>query len=250
MTHPTHKRLKSLNDNSLDHQWHWQSDIDWSQKIVRPNWLLRRFHAALISQFMYGELATIRVCKSLSTQSDDLQVRRLLDQQIADEHRHALVYEQYLKRLGDIAPEDPAMADTVDKIMLWEGSHLGLVTAVHIILEGEALRTLQDLAVEFPCPLFSQINTKISIDEARHVAFGKIYLKEKLSFLETEERMAIFRFVKSVWDETTSGILSGHRIPGFVSRGLRNRWVTEGWHHHCRSLEDVGLLSSEEQARA
>ena len=246
----TSQRLEALQTNSHTHQWSSETDIDWEQKLVRPHWLLKRFHAALISQFMYGERATIRVCNALSDRIEDNLIKDLLARQIADEQRHAVVYERYLERLGDIAPEDPALAGTVEQILQWRGSHLGLVTAVHILLEGEALRTLQDLANEYPCPLFSQINTKISQDEARHVAFGKIYLKKHLADLELSERMAIYQFVKTVWEDTTSGLLSGYSIPGFVSRHLRNRWVREGWVLHCRSLIDIGLLKVDEIAKA
>ena len=82
------------------------------------------------------------------------------------------------------------------------------------------------------------------------MAFGKIYLKKHLAPLDLDERREIYRFVKTIWEDTTAGILSGYSIPGFVSRHLRNRWVREGWALHCRSLVDIGLLNPEQIARA
>lgn len=242
-------RLKHLSENSISSQWNVDTDIDWSMNIKRPSWLLRRFHGALISQFKFGELATIKVCQSLLKNISDPSIRSLLKQQIADEERHAHVYDRYLHRIGDDAPYDQAMSESVNRILQWQGSHLGIITAVHIVLEGEALRTLQDLADDIPCPLFSQINTRISRDEARHVAFGKVYLRAHLSTLSLDERIAVFRFVRNIWTDCTSNILSDFKIPGFVSNRLRKRWVDAGWTRHCRSMVDIGLLNEEQMSR-
>lgn len=242
-------RLKHLSENSISSQWNVDTDIDWSMNIKRPSWLLGRFHGALISQFKFGELATIKVCQSLLKNISDPSIRSLLKQQIADEERHAHVYDRYLHRIGDDAPYDQAMSESVNRILQWQGSHLGIITAVHIVLEGEALRTLQDLADDIPCPLFSQINTRISRDEARHVAFGKVYLRAHLSTLSLDERIAVFRFVRNIWTDCTSNILSDFKIPGFVSNRLRKRWVDAGWTRHCRSMVDIGLLNEEQMSR-
>jgi len=243
-------RLMNLSANGIAHQWDADTDIDWTADIKRPNWLLGKFHGALITQFKYGELATIKVCQALIEQIPDLHIQALLHQQIADETRHAVVYDRYLARVGDIAPYDPAMAESIKRILQWKGSYLGIITAVHVILEGEALRTLQDLADDIPCPLFSQINMRISRDEARHVAFGKVYLQDHLPALDLDERAEIFRFVREVWRDCTSNILADFKIPGFVSGPLRKRWVDAGWRRHCRSMVDIGLLSDAQISRA
>jgi len=243
-------RLHRLSKNGQERQWCADIDIDWDQDIVRPNWLLRRFHAALISQFRHGELVTVEICRHLLDRIRESEVRELLIRQIADEERHASVYERYLHKLGDDAPIDTSMAEAVERIFQWSGSHLGLIVAVHILLEGEALRTLQNLAEEIPCPLFGQLNAHIIRDEARHVAFGKVYLTNQLKMLDLEERVAIFRFVKSLWVESSNGMLSEYRIAGFVTKALRRRWVAEGWLQHCRSMTDIGLLSADEVAQA
>jgi hypothetical protein len=244
------RRLEALAANGRDQQWTVDRDIDWTQNVVRPKGLLRRFHGALISQFRHGELATVRVCRRLLNHVTDPHVRDLLVQQIADEERHARVYERYMACLGDDAPVDPSMAEAVERAFEWRGSPLGLVVAFHVLLEGEALRSLQALAEELPCPLFGQINARIRRDEARHVAFGKVYLHEQLETLDFEERMAIYRFVKSLWDDCTAGTLSRFHIPGFVTQALRRRWVVDGWAQHSRALADIGLLGADDMGRA
>ena len=248
--HAISRRLAAMAAKGRDQQWTVDGDIDWTQNIIQPSWLLRRFHGALISQFRYGELATVRVCRRLLHRATDPHVRDLLVQQIADEERHARVYERYMALLGDDAPVDTSMAEAVERLLGWRGPPLGLVVAFHVILEGEALRSLQGLAEELPCPLFAQINARVSRDEARHVAFGKVYLREHLKTLSLEERMAIYRFVTSLWDDCAAGILSRFRIPGFVTQALRRRWLADGWAQHRRALVDIGLLDADDMARA
>lgn len=244
------RRLEALAAKGRDQQWTIDRDIDWTQTIVLPNRLLRRFQGALISQFRHGELATVRVCRCLLNHVTDPHVQDLLVYQIADEERHARAYERYMTRLGDVAPVDPSMAEAIEQAFEWRGSPLGLMVAFHVLLEGEALRSLQALAEELPCPLFTQINARISRDEARHVAFGKVYLPEQLKTLDFEERMAIYRFAKSLWDNCTAGTLSRFHIPGFVTQALRRRWIADGWAQHSRALVDIGLLSADDMARA
>ncbi len=242
--------LRTLALNSRQRQWTADQDINWNQDIVRPNWLLRRFHGAMISQFRHGELITIKICRHLLDVVTEPGVKELLIQQIADEERHAEVYRRYLEKLGDAAPLDPSLAHAVERIIQWQGSYLGLIVAVHVLLEGEALRTLQDLSDEMPCPLFSQMNKLIVRDEARHVAFGKVYLRQRLANLGLDERMAIYRFVKLLWCESTGGMFLEFRITGIVTQSLRRRWVNEGWLQHRRSLTDIGLLNAQDMARA
>ena len=147
---PTDCRIDALIANSQARQWSMDEDIDWRQEIIPPGWLLRRFRGALISQFLHGEEATARVCRRLMAEVSDPSVRRLLAMQIADEDRHARVYKKYLARLGEWTPMEPAMKEAVERALQWNGSPLGLVVAFHIVLEGEALRSLRDLAVELP----------------------------------------------------------------------------------------------------
>jgi len=246
---PHEHQFDTIMANGQARQWSMEEDINWRQDIIPPGWMVRRFHGALISQFLHGEEATVRVCHRLMTEISDPAIRKLLAAQIADENRHAGVYEKYLARLGDWAPMEPAMADTVERALQWNGSPLGLVVAFHILLEGEALRSLQDLAVELPCPLFRQINRLVVRDEARHVAFGKLYLKQQLKELPAEERMAIYRWIKTLWDDCTAGTLSRFCITGFVTAALRRRWVDDGWDQHSRSLVEIGLVNAEDMVR-
>lgn len=246
----TKDRLAAMAAKGRRQQWTIDADIDWRRDIIRLDSMPSRFHGALISQFRHGELATAQVCRRLLDHLTESHVRALLVQQIADEERHARAYERYMAMLGEDAPLDPAMAELVDRALEWRGSPLGMVVAFHIMLEGEALRTLQGLAETMPCPLFRQINTLVTRDETRHVAFGNIYLRDRLTAVNLEERIAIYRFVRSLWDDCAAGILSRFDSSGFLAHALRRRWIAEGWARHRRAMVDIGLLGADDMARA
>lgn len=242
-------QLLKVHSNAAQNIWSVETDINWALPIKRPGWMKRKFHTALVSQFKYGELATIQICEKLKPRFQEPHLIELLNIQITDETRHVAAYNSYLQRLGDQAPQDPALAHMLSCLLDWKGSYLGLIVAVHVLLEGEALRTLQDIANDFSCPLFADMNARITRDEARHVAFGTLYLRARLQDLSAEERVDIFRFIHSLWKETTSGIFSGFYIPGFVSRRLRRQWVEQGWQRHCKTMADVELVPFEQAIR-
>lgn len=138
------------------------------------------------------------------------EARRFLGTQTADEGQHARVYRAYLERLGDIAPIDEAVATALEGGLEWSGSYHGPLVA----FEGEALRLQQEFSELFPCRLFRQVNGRISRDEARHVAFGRIYLGDKLAALPFNERVAIYHWVRELWHECARANSGCRRTPG------------------------------------
>jgi len=241
--------LDALAQNAHAGQWSLDDDIDWDQDIRVPRWLPRRLAVSLVSQFLYGEHATLEVCERLrKTLGGDVS-KACLGFQIADERRHAQAYTRYLERLGDVARPDPAMAAAVAAMDEWDGPVEGYLAAYHILLEGEALRSIEGIADVLPCGLFRAIGRRVAVDEARHVAFGRLLLIERLPRLALDERRQIYRWVRHLWRDGAGRTLDEFRVPGVMTRGLRQRWLEEGWQRHRRSLMDVGLLAPEEVAK-
>ena len=118
-----------------------------------------------------------------------------------------------------------------------------MIVAFHILLEGEALRLQQDLVKWFPCPLLSQINRKISRDEARHVAFGKILLQNEIMGIDIDERMAIYLWVKSIWGECSRAALARFAMPGPVAKGIAHYRLGRRWTRAVRTFEEIGLIT-------
>ncbi len=248
MQEPGANRLNALSRNARDGQWILDEGIDWDRDVALPRWFPRRLAIALVSQFLYGERATTQMCERLIERFEDAESKICLRLQIADEDRHAEAYTRYLTRLGDIAPPDTAMADAVAGMDDWQGPLEGFLVAYHIVLEGEALRTIEGLGDVLPCDLFQAISRRVAVDEARHVAFGRMTLQQRLPRLNFHQRRAIYRWVRDLWRDCAGGTLSGFSVPELMTRGLRRRWLDEGWIRHRRSMIDVGLLAPAEIA--
>jgi len=245
----TREKIAALTAKAHRQTWSPDDIFNGTAGISIPALVPRRLYAALISQFLHGEIATAQLCRNLIKVIDDPVVCQFLATQADDEDRHARAYGQYLDRIGGPSPIDPLLQAAFETVLTWDGPPQASILGFHILIEGEALRTLSDFQSEWPCPVFKKLNTRISRDEARHVAFGKLFLTDTLAALPAAEQQLIFLRLRNLWDQVGDGILSGIRIPRFFTRHLRRRWLAEGWEYHRRNFADVGLLNMTEMRR-
>ncbi len=236
-------RLDRLTRNAHDDQWRPDTAIDWDRPVVRPRILSGRFYGALVSQLYHGEIATMAVCRNLLKRIPDRPARAFLATQYADEARHADVYERYLGRLGHKAAMDDGLLIALEGGLSWRGGINGLVVAYQILLESEALGIQQLLAERLPCPLFRQINSRIARDEARHIAFGKIYLNHRLTALPQDERFAIYRWVKALWRDCARATEGRYGRLGRRALGLRELTLDARWCARREMLRGIGLIA-------
>ena len=201
----------------------------------------------MVSQLYHAEVAAMRMCRRLQHELPEPEAKRFLETQRIDELRHVEAYRAYLERLGDIAPINEAMATALEGGLAWTGSYHGATVAFHIVLEGEAVKLQQELSAMFPCPLFRQINARVALDEARHVAFGKIYLPDKLKALPWDERLAIYRWVKELWHVCADANHGCRGAGSAIIRPGRHR-LEERWLKRRQTLIDSGLISRREVA--
>ncbi len=227
-------------------QWTVAEAVDWDKAVALPRWLPRKFYTAVISQFYHGEIATLAMCRRLLNGLNDPWARRCVEIQIADETRHAKVYRTYLAEIGELAPPDPVLSAAYEKGLAWSGPPEALIAAFNIVLEGEALYALDYLGGWLPCPRFLGLNARISRDEARHLAFGRVYLSARLRRMAQDQRIEIHRWLKDLWSETAFGILDQFPIPNAVLGRRCRTWIETGWRDHRRALISVGLVSTEE----
>ena len=220
--------------------------IDWDTPIKPPAWMTRRAYITAISQLYYGELATTEMCRRLLATLDDPAATAFIRTQIADEERHTAFYERYLRRAGAIGDIEEGVAMAYRGALAWHGSHHGSIVAFHLVMEGEGLRLQNLYSNWFPCPLFAQMNAAIARDEARHVAFGKIYLRATLDELSREERVAIFRWIRTLWFDCADAIRT--EMPQAVKLLLGRKWLDERWRQQARALVGIGLIGKDEAA--
>ncbi|MCH7935734.1 MAG: ferritin-like domain-containing protein [Proteobacteria bacterium] len=249
---PEISALEALAAKGEAQQWSFD-DIDWDIEAVVPAWLPRKFCAALISQFYHGEMATLAMCRRILAEVDTPVripgARRCVELQIADETRHAEVYRAYVAGIGGLQPIDPTLKAAYDKALAWDGPPEAMIAAFNIVLEGEALFALDTLGGWLPCPRFRRINARVSRDEARHLAFGRAYLKARLVTLGGDRRFEIYRWLKDLWTDTAFGVLGRFPIPNAILGRRCRTWAETGWQDHRRALFDVGLVSADEARR-
>ncbi len=141
-----------------------------------------------LSQFMHGEQgALISVAKIVQT-VPNVDSKFYAATQTIDEARHVEVYSRYLhEKIGQVYPINGPLAallkDTVGDGR-WDITYLGM----QVLIEGLALAAfglIRNMATE---PLAKAINAYVMQDEARHVMFGRLALRDYYPQLTDAER--------------------------------------------------------------
>ena len=235
------RRLARLAETAAAGQWEAEAAIDWTRRPWVPPWVSREAVRFALSQLYHGEEATARLCEGLLAEVPEPEARRCLALQIADERRHAAVYKRYLEGLGGVAPVDAALARSLAAAAQSPGGALGAMAAFHVVVEGENLRLQERITGFLPCPLLRQINRRIARDEARHLAFGRIYLARRLAGLPEAERRALRSWLQGLWRAAAEATLRsrGRRNP--LVRRFLETWLKRGWTRHEAKLRQVGL---------
>jgi len=144
--------------------------------------------AWLNSQFLHGEQGAL-VCTSKIVMSvPDIDSKFYAATQVMDEARHVEIYDRYLRTKIELAyPINPFLKTLLDQVLQdprWDFTYLGM----QIMIEGLALAAfglIRDFSNE---GLAKQLNTYVMQDEARHVAFGRLALRDYYPQLTQAER--------------------------------------------------------------
>src|SRR6266571_6748274 len=152
-----------------------------------------RHHMAawLNSQFLHGEQGAL-ICAAKVVQTvPDVDCKFYAATQVMDEARHMETYSRYLREKIEMAfPINDYLKTLLADVVAddrWDMTCLGM----QIMIEGLALAAfalIRDFSQE---PLAKAINTYVMQDEARHVAFGRLSLREfypQLTQAERDER--------------------------------------------------------------
>jgi P-aminobenzoate N-oxygenase AurF len=207
-------RLLNLYERGKRRQWDAADRIDWSLDVDPDNPLLTpdesvpifgsrvwesldgrgraqvRHHVTAwqFSQFLHGEQGAL-ICASKIVQTvPDVDSKFYAATQVMDEARHVEAYSRYLHDKLQLAyPINlhlKALLDDVISDGRWDMTYLGM----QVLIEGLALAAfglIRDLAQD---PLAKAINAYVMQDEARHVAFGRLALRDYYRELGAGER--------------------------------------------------------------
>ncbi len=209
-------RLLSLYQKGKDKQWDATTRIDWSVEVDPHNalglpvevipiygtsqWdriagdqkaideLTLHMTAWQFSQFLHGEQGAM-ICSSRIVESvPDLDSKFYAATQTMDEARHAETYARFLQeKIGLVYPINPYLKSLLDDTLTdsrWDMPYLGM----QVLIEGLALAAFGLLRDLTSSTLPKQILAYVMQDEARHVAFGRMALKDYYAQLTSAER--------------------------------------------------------------
>jgi hypothetical protein len=207
-------RLLSLYEKGKKKQWDASERLDWSIEVdtndpmgvpeqtiaiygsrvwdslgPKERGMVRHHLAAWqFSQFLHGEQGAL-ICSAKIVQTvPGIDAKFYAATQVMDEARHVEVYSRYLHEKLQLAyPINPGLKALLNDVISdsrWDMTYLGM----QVLIEGLALAAfglIRDNAAE---PLAQALNTYVMQDEARHVAFGRLALRDYYPQLTQAER--------------------------------------------------------------
>ncbi|HEX6310836.1 MAG TPA: long-chain fatty aldehyde decarbonylase, partial [Acidimicrobiia bacterium] len=140
------------------------------------------------SQFMHGEQGAL-VCTAKIVQTvPSVDAKFYAATQVIDEARHVEVYSRYLYDKLELAyPLNANLKSLLDDAISdrrWDMTYL----AMQVLIEGLALAAFGLIRNQAQEPLAKAINAYVMQDEARHVAFGRLALRDYYPNLTQAER--------------------------------------------------------------
>jgi hypothetical protein len=140
------------------------------------------------SQFLHGEQGAAICSARLVEAVPDLDAKFYAATQVMDEARHAETYGRFLQeKVGLVYPVNEHLQALLDDTLTdarWDMPYLGM----QVLIEGVALAAFGMLREAATSPLPKSILAYVMQDEARHVAFGRLALKDAYRDLTTKER--------------------------------------------------------------
>ena len=236
----TRAKLRDLYDKAVRGQWisdevlPWKTDVDLDKQMA-PEQLMPLFGSDIynkmtekerhklniesfswtLSQFLHGEQGALLATAQLVDSCQDLDSKLYAASQVVDEARHVDVYNRYVHtKIGFSYPVNPHLKTLLDMILKdsrWDMKFLGM----QIMVEGLALAAFGMIRANTSEPLLKELTAYVMGDEARHVAFGVLSLRdyytdqpdsvkaEREDFVYEAARLMRDRFLfQEVWEKT------------------------------------------------
>lgn len=207
-------KLLALYDKGKRQQWNASDRIDWSQDLDpenpsglpdemisihgSPAWnrmndaekarLRRHLQAWQISQFLHGEQGALICSAKIVQQVPAIDAKFYAATQVVDEARHCEAYARLLHEKFDLLyPINPHLKSLLDDTLSdsrWDFTYLGM----QVLIEGLALAAFGVIRDYARNPLARSVTAYVMQDEARHVAFGRLALRDYYPQLTDRER--------------------------------------------------------------
>ena len=206
--------LLELYEKGKKQQWDASTRLDWSLELNPDNpmelkdeaisiygtdiwnrmtdkersWLRRELQANSISQFMHGEQGALIATAKIVGTVPDMNAKFYAATQVMDEARHVEAYKRLLhEKFGVAYPINKALQTLLEQTLTdrrWDMTYLGM----QVLIEGLALAAFQRIRDQAKNNLAASVNAYVMQDEARHVTFGRMALREYYPHLSDAER--------------------------------------------------------------
>jgi hypothetical protein len=216
-------QLRKLYEKAKVGQWNATTDLDWDTEIdleqvvtadqaaIQSGLTVDHYHGTVVekwgdkewlefgidqrrwtlSQFLHGEQGALLCTAKIVETVPWYDAKLYASTQVVDEARHVEVFARYLDtKLDGHYAVNPALQLLIDDIIRddrWDMTYMGM----QIMIEGLALAAFGFMHMATQEPLLKKLLRYVMSDEARHVAFGVLSLKEYyegLSGTEIRER--------------------------------------------------------------
>ena len=200
------EELAKLYEQAKRNQWDASTQLDWQQEVrlddpERPliddslfflsnlpgfhqltkaeQFDQRRALAAwMLSQFLHGEQGALFAACQVTQAVGWMDGKLYGSTQVVDEGRHVEVFHRYLStKLEKLYPINDNLYVVIDSLMAdgrWDMKFLGM----QILIEGLALGAFGSMRQATRDPLLAELLKYVMLDEARHVAFGVVALRD------------------------------------------------------------------------
>jgi len=206
--------LLELYEKGKKQQWDASTRLDWTLELNPDNpmelkdeaisihgtdywrkmtdkeksWLRRELQANSISQFMHGEQGALIATAKIVGTVPDMNAKFYAATQVMDEARHVEAYKRLLHEKFQLAyPINKALKTLLEQTLTdrrWDMTYLGM----QVLIEGLALAAFQSIRDKAGNTLAGAVNAYVMQDEARHVSFGRLALREYYPHLSEAER--------------------------------------------------------------
>jgi ribonucleotide reductase beta subunit family protein with ferritin-like domain len=212
----------------------------------------RHFQAWQLSQFMQGEQGALICAAKIVTQVPDADSKFYAATQTIDEARHVEAYKRLLTKFKVAYPMTKPLQDLIDQTLRdsrWDMTYLGM----QILIEGLALAAFQRIRDQSKNNLCASVNAYVMQDEARHVAFGRLSLRDyypQLSDKERDEReefvVEAMYFMRDRFNQAEVWMRSGLPIDKLVEMAANSEPMKQFrqrlFSRIVPTIKDIGLL--------
>jgi hypothetical protein len=211
--------IHKLYERGKSSQWNGSTYLDWStpvdieQDLFQPDPLMetedwfkkmtpkekRRLiveaNTNTLSQFLHGEQGALIATTQLVEAVPNIDSKFYAATQVVDEARHVEVFDRYTReKMGhtyEITESLFSLLKAITSESRWDFKFLGM----QLLVEGLALAAFMNLLNRCNEPLLKKLLRLVMQDEARHVAYGVLSLRNFYSDMNEKDRLERQEFV-------------------------------------------------------